>query len=153
MNPMTKLHFRGEWPETAKAEIHGILRVLVDAFAPSWCREIHLWWQVGLNDGALATIQVRLDARDAILCVNPSILTENVRRVLLHEIAHLHTTPVENIARLALEAHFGQDAEGINIARVMMDQVLEGATNDLADVFETCLKPVTKPHCAVFDNA
>jgi hypothetical protein len=101
---------------------------------------MHVWWQSGLKEGGLVTIEVRLDARDAILCVNPTILTENIRRVLIHEIAHLHTTPVENIARLALEAHFGSEAEGIKIARVMMDQVLEGATNDLADIFEKMME-------------
>lgn len=137
---MTKLTFRGEWPETAKAHIQAILQPIAETFAPSWCRDIYLWWQSDLKDMATATIVVRLDARDAILCVNPTILTEDIRRVLLHEIAHLHTTPVENIARIALETHFGTESAEIKIARAMMDQVLEGATNDLADVFEKLSK-------------
>jgi len=122
--------FDSEIPPNIRAEI----RRCVVAFAPDWLRELDV--DTEAEENTLAQILVRDEYHKAYLSIGELLLTaspEKVRLTILHEIAHLFTTPAAYPGRNYILNH--PESPERNTLDTAANKAVETATECLARVF------------------
>jgi hypothetical protein len=102
---------------------------------PDWLFELTVFGPGHASDDYLSSVTVRINYRSATLYVAAAFFNESYvsqRRILLHEICHLHTSPI--MEQFRLHHPIG------SIENTMATQWLEFTTCSMVKTFEGLLK-------------
>lgn len=103
-----------------------------EAVVPAWCDRIEVKYDPN-NTECYACIWVEYANRYAIIAITGSYVDlpeARKQRVILHELCHLYTAPISDVAKNILKEYV--EAAGLKVANGIITERLESATEDLA---------------------
>jgi hypothetical protein len=93
---VTRVSYRGEWPEDARAAVERALDGL-ECLLPGWCRDLELHFRQCDSAEETACTSTAYNYREASIYVRPRWLVEppeRRREILTHELVHVLVAPL-----------------------------------------------------------
>ncbi len=130
---MTEIMFRGDWPDDVRGIVNPVLQDWIHLI-PGWVRILYVRFE---SDGGKTTASIHMsyENRWATLKVRPDWLEDTPKeraRDLVHEIAHLHTQPMNVVFMDVIQ---GLDKQFKDFAYERWKEAWEGTVEDLAWAF------------------